>query len=278
MKKFLFVISAVAVSVAANAEVIEITDRPADAAVVNRLANGNFEAEGFVQSTEPEYTWDEVKDLEIIKSADAIPGWTAAGFDKWNGNIWIQENEVDDEYILEGNKYCLHFRHHDDNGWENVRIWQVVKGLDTNVEYTLDWLMAHEWGDPVIDWANPTCGVVVKEGSADGKSIVSADGLGTQISQWEAFQIKFKPTSSDVYIEFYSSYKSYKGNKHGTSWSDLDEARLYDPNEEPSGLGSVAVDASASVEYFTLQGIRVAHPENGVFIARQGNKTWKEVR
>ncbi|MCM1071479.1 MAG: hypothetical protein NC210_06365 [[Clostridium] fimetarium] len=44
---------------------------------------------------------------------------------------------------------------------------------------------------------------------------------------------------------------------------------------ENAGVESVAVDANAPVEYFNLQGIRVAEPANGIFIRRQGDKTTK---
>ncbi len=36
-------------------------------------------------------------------------------------------------------------------------------------------------------------------------------------------------------------------------------------------------DENAPVEYFNLQGIRVANPENGVFIRRQGSSVSKVV-
>lgn len=38
-----------------------------------------------------------------------------------------------------------------------------------------------------------------------------------------------------------------------------------------------AADADAPVEFFNLQGVRVANPENGLFIRRQGNKVEKVV-
>ncbi|MDE5785878.1 MAG: hypothetical protein K2H98_05030 [Duncaniella sp.] len=44
-----------------------------------------------------------------------------------------------------------------------------------------------------------------------------------------------------------------------------------------TGIENVAVDAAGQVEYFNLQGIRVANPENGVFIRRQGNDVKKVV-
>lgn len=44
-----------------------------------------------------------------------------------------------------------------------------------------------------------------------------------------------------------------------------------------SGVEGVEVDANAAVEYFNLQGVRVANPENGLFIRRQGNNVSKVV-
>ncbi len=43
-------------------------------------------------------------------------------------------------------------------------------------------------------------------------------------------------------------------------------------------VGAAVVDAeNAPVEYYNLQGVRVANPENGLFIRRQGNKTTKVI-
>ncbi|MDE6271237.1 MAG: immune inhibitor A [Muribaculaceae bacterium] len=41
------------------------------------------------------------------------------------------------------------------------------------------------------------------------------------------------------------------------------------------GIAEIAADENAPVEYFNLQGVRVANPENGLYIRRQGNKTTK---
>jgi len=45
-----------------------------------------------------------------------------------------------------------------------------------------------------------------------------------------------------------------------------------------AGVSDVAVDANAPAEYFNLQGVRVANPENGLFIVRQGGKVTKVVK
>jgi hypothetical protein len=44
---------------------------------------------------------------------------------------------------------------------------------------------------------------------------------------------------------------------------------------DTTSVSNIAVDANAPVEYFNLQGVRVANPENGLFIRRQGNKATK---
>jgi hypothetical protein len=42
-----------------------------------------------------------------------------------------------------------------------------------------------------------------------------------------------------------------------------------------NSVSSIAVDNTAPVEYFNLQGVRVANPQNGLFIRRQGNTATK---
>ncbi len=42
-----------------------------------------------------------------------------------------------------------------------------------------------------------------------------------------------------------------------------------------SGVAEIEADENAPVEYFNLQGIRVANPENGLYIRRQGNNVSK---
>ena len=46
---------------------------------------------------------------------------------------------------------------------------------------------------------------------------------------------------------------------------------------ESAGIADITVDENAPVEYFNLQGVRVANPENGLYIVRQGAKTFKKL-
>ena len=47
--------------------------------------------------------------------------------------------------------------------------------------------------------------------------------------------------------------------------------------ETATAIESVSVDANAPVEYYNLQGVKVANPENGLFIKKQGNKAVKVI-
>lgn len=48
--------------------------------------------------------------------------------------------------------------------------------------------------------------------------------------------------------------------------------------ENSANVSEVIVENEAPIEYFNLQGIRVANPEHGIFIRRQGNKVSKVVK
>ena len=48
-------------------------------------------------------------------------------------------------------------------------------------------------------------------------------------------------------------------------------------NDQMTGVESTFVDENVPVEYFNLQGVKVAAPENGVFVKKQGSKVTKVV-
>ena len=65
-------------------------------------------------------------------------------------------------------------------------------------------------------------------------------------------------------------YLSLNGSKLGVGGFIY----LPDPNSN-SSLTTIAAEENAPVEYFNLQGVRVANPANGLYIKRQGNKVEK---
>ena len=52
----------------------------------------------------------------------------------------------------------------------------------------------------------------------------------------------------------------------------LDNIKVY---ASAASVGEIVSDMDAPVEYYNLQGVKVANPENGIFICRQGSKTTK---
>lgn len=44
---------------------------------------------------------------------------------------------------------------------------------------------------------------------------------------------------------------------------------------ESDGVTEIIADDNAPIEYFDMQGRKVANPENGIYIRRQGTKTAK---
>lgn len=45
-----------------------------------------------------------------------------------------------------------------------------------------------------------------------------------------------------------------------------------------TAVDNIAVDAAAPAEYYNLQGVRIAEPENGMYIVRKGNRVSKVVK
>ncbi len=55
----------------------------------------------------------------------------------------------------------------------------------------------------------------------------------------------------------------------------IDMTLVFGYNDTSTSVSNVEINANAPVEYYNLQGVRIADPSNGIFIRRQGNKTSK---
>lgn len=80
---------------------------------------------------------------------------------------------------------------------------------------------------------------------------------------------------TDVAYPEWVGAMAYSGLQR-TKWEDAERKAQID-DIPLSGVESIVVDENAPVEYFNLQGIRVANPSAGVYIVRQGNKVSKRV-
>lgn len=87
------------------------------------------------------------------------------------------------------------------------------------------------------------------------------------------------PAASPVTIGY---HKDVNQNNYAHPVFDF-KLEYYDPSYKGydvnggSGVSEIMFDENAPVEYFNLQGVRVANPSNGIFIVKQGNKVTKRV-
>lgn len=118
-------------------------------------------------------------------------------------------------------------------------------------------------------------------------------GYGWTDSGFEYQAAKFfinNPDKYRNYIEFTLAEpaKVWVGikvdSKYGTNdfayWNPFRDFTIekWDEAAEGSGVADLVVeDENAPVEYYNLQGIRVANPENGLYIVKQGNKVTKRI-
>ena len=86
-------------------------------------------------------------------------------------------------------------------------------------------------------------------------------------------------TSVNKYIQYSTSYNSF--GSYASLQSGALLPRLYEEGatavEDPlTGVEEIATE-NAPIEYYNLQGVKVARPENGIFIKKQGSRTSKVV-
>lgn len=83
-------------------------------------------------------------------------------------------------------------------------------------------------------------------------------------------------TGADFYFDDYDTV-AFEGLESAYNDKGYAKPERYNDIIGGSGVNAVAADVNAPVEYFNLQGIRVANPENGLYISRQGADVKKVV-
>ena len=90
------------------------------------------------------------------------------------------------------------------------------------------------------------------------------------------------PTETTVWLGH--GKNSNSSDQYWHTWADI-KLEKWDPDYKGiNGSGTSAIesiaadfDANAPVEYFNMQGVRVAEPTTGLYIVRQGNKVSKQL-
>lgn len=134
----------------------------------------------------------------------------------------------------------------------NTEITSLTMGLVTNNDsesITLSGVSVD--GVAVADF---TAVVLPNTGNADGTAVVDLQNISaTNNISFTFDDSEYTGKNKQVFAAGVVTYQPYDG----------------------SGVSNVAVDENAPVEYFNLQGVRVANPENGLYIRRQGANATK---
>lgn len=111
-------------------------------------------------------------------------------------------------------------------------------------------------------------------GGYDKAEILAAGVLGNTISNYDA--------ETGTVMIYNCCFGDQDSPDTPYTWTDQSgnslemTAKIVCDGLKNSGISNVAVDANAPVEYYNLQGVKVANPSNGgVYIRRQGDKATK---
>lgn len=113
---------------------------------------------------------------------------------------------------------------------------------------------------------------VVKDGVA--KSVFTGTSEGATLpnvakDDWNVMTLDDMPKMECVLSEPVTGQFWFKnGGKQPAIYMELVAG-------DGSAVANIEADENAPVEYYNLQGVRVANPENGIFIRRQGSKSTK---
>lgn len=145
-------------------------------------------------------------------------------------------------------------------------VGQIVSPLLEGGVNTLSFKYGLPFSDNKIDFT-------VTVYKADGTVLATEKVAPESVEKNVAYDFSMTVNYSEAFkVEIVNNCPSASGsNKDRTAIWNLTWT------EYSTGVAAVEANADAPVEYFNLQGIRVASPEDGIFIRRQGNKVEKVV-
>jgi hypothetical protein len=200
--------------------------------------------------------------------------------DKW-ANIESQTvTGVNWGYIL--NDYSGYYTHEVKFGENEFRIVNFL-GSGQNLDVTYDDKAVTSITSDSEYWYSDYCGFYF--GNENVTTFMYPYGDDTRANEmyfYPAYSSQVINDWNNITLCVYSYYPTFDEN--GTAEKDSDgnytNAKygweyIYVFFPEETSVSNIAVDEDAPVEYFNLQGVRVANPSNGIYIQRQGSKAKK---
>lgn len=209
---------------------------------------------GFEGAKLPAPGWDNEEGMDLDYASFSIPanaGWTGAGYNLNKSGLKI---EMNDETIFHVT-------------YATMAAAPASVGLILNNQ----------------DGAGNNYNIALGADYNDNGTVYPSVGK-TLSDEWQCVEVKLGDLKKMGVKVSFPTGDNYSGNllaflAGATEGQNFSYTNMFFFTPEGAGAieGVDADDVNAPVEYFNLQGVRVANPENGLFIRRQGNKAEKVV-
>lgn len=148
-----------------------------------------------------------------------------------------------------------------------------------NVEISFDWCSQRRGNSETAKWDQTALVVIVKNGD-DEKQFLAPTHTFENGAAYEWVKATVKLTGVQIDANTRITIRNIDEQWPGSKSNDTDKARWFIDNiklysADNSGVEGIIVDNEAPVEYFNLQGMRIANPGNGLYIRRQGKEVKK---
>ena len=143
-------------------------------------------------------------------------------------------------------------------------------------------------GEGMIDWGKATCTNFTAFNVA-GKyyAVVNQADGDVRTHSWEVFDLQTAtslarwtmPSGEAVnYMVGFASSVNEDGTVNIFQFNPGIRLAKYTFTVPTGNVNEIEADKNAPVEYYNLQGVKVANPEGGIFIKKQGSKAEKVLR
>ena len=227
-------------------------------------------------------------------------GQTPVGYDLGKADTWASAPT----YVYDGFKGLLANTNVEVNAYEEGVFWSQIRGAGNNTAGVPGFLFADYEGNVILNSGESLKELTGCNGAGlalnKDKNLFACVNGNANVNIYEFEFVDGVPTFNflyEVYVKdatevnqicFDAANNMYiYGRKVGLAVYSLpqDAPKAVTPAKasyvilggELTGIEDVEFDENAPVEYYNLQGMKVANPEKGIFIKKQGKKATKVV-